>query len=52
MSKEFGLDWKQYDNTRMMEFAQMMKFENERQEKENKKAYGGHKTGRNHRGQR
>lgn len=34
MSEKFGLDWRSYDNKRMMEFVEMIKYDNERQEKE------------------
>lgn len=37
MSKKFGLDWKKYDNRRMNEFIAMLGYENEAQERANKK---------------
>lgn len=44
MSEKFGLDWRKYDNKRIMSFMSIMANKNEAQDRELNKSYGRPKT--------
>lgn len=49
MSREFGLDWKEYDFARMNAFIELLRLENKRQDMDNKKQSNKSKSHNNYR---